>query len=171
MTTTYSIDGDVNENIASITVPSGLVIDNFRVEAFNNINSRIRKLYIVPIDSTDTTDQAILKSIESKRAAGRLLMSVATIHEVENISEYAKMLLLESNNEIKSITDEVVTFSTEVERDTDDSDEAINPPILQGKVPDSYSTFGRPMSGIENDAIKGVVDSEVYNSLEDNKTL
>jgi len=171
MTTTYCIDADVNENLSNITIPSGLVVDNFRVEAYNHINSKIRKLYVIPVESDDDTDNAILKSIESKRSAGRLLMAVATIHEVEDISEYAKTLLIEAKNEIKEIIDEIIVFSSSAERDTDDSDEAIDPPEILGQTPDKYGTFDRPMSGVENDAIEGSVDAEKYNSLEDNKAI
>ena len=103
MTTTYSIDNDVSENLSYITVPSGIVVDSFRVEAYNHINSRIRKIYTVPVDSADITDIAILKSIESKRSAGRILLAVATVHEVENVSEYGKLLINEAKNEIKDL--------------------------------------------------------------------
>ena len=171
MTTTYSIDNDVSENLSYITVPSGIVVDSFRVEAYNHINSRIRKIYTVPVDSADITDIAILKSIESKRSAGRILLAVATVHEVENVSEYGKLLINEAKNEIKDLEDEKVVLSIDAERDTDDSDEVIDPPIITGSAADDYPTFDRPMSGIENDAIEGKVDSEKYNELEDNKRI
>ena len=171
MTSTYSTDSVVNELLSGVNLPSGVVVDNFRVEAYNNINASLRKIYIVPIESTDTTDVAILKSIESKRSAGRVLMAVATLHEMENLSEYGQFLLEESEKELDKLRKEDLILSIEATRDTDDSDEVIDPPVLSGNAPDEYSTFGRPMSGIENDAIDGVIDSEEYNSLEDNKTL
>lgn len=171
MATTYAKDGDVSENLSNITMPADMVIDNFRVEAYNHINARLRKIYIVPVVSADATDVAVLKSIEAKRAAGRILIAVTTLHEVENVSEYGKVLITEAKNELKELEQEMVVLSSEAVRDTDDSDEAIDSPTITGNAADDYATFDRPMSGIENDAIDGKIDSEKYNSLEDNKTI
>jgi len=171
MTTTYSRDGDVSENLSNVTMPVDMVIDNFRVEAYNHINAGLRSLYTVPVTSTDAIDVSILRSVEAKRTAGRILMAVATIHEVENVSEYAKELLSEAKIELDALRNEEITLSSEAERDTDDSDEVIDPPRILGQAPDAEQTFGRPMSGIENDAIEGVVDSKPYNSQEDNKSV
>lgn len=168
---TYSKDGDVSENLANVTMPSDLVIENFRTEAYNHINARLRNIYVVPVVSDDATDQAILQSIEAKRAAGRMLLAVATLHEVENVSEYGKLLVAEANKEIDELKKEEVVLSSSATRDTDDSDEAIDVPIIQGGAADDYSTFDRPMSGIENDAVEGKVDAEKYDELEDVKTV
>lgn len=171
MTTTYCKDADVSENLSNVTLPADLVVDNFRKEAYNHINARLRSIYVVPIDSTDEIDQAILQSIEAKRAAGRILIAVATLHEMENISEYGKALMLEARIELDNLKKESVVLSLSAERDTDDSDEIIDGPRITGQAPDKEQTFGRPFSGIENDNVEGKVDSEKYNSLEDNKVL
>lgn len=171
MTTTYSKDGDVSEKLANIKISSDIVIDNFRKSAYNRINARLRKLYVVPVVSTDDIDIAILKSIEANITAGRILIAVATLHEVENVSEYGKLLIQQGESELKDLTEEIIVLSTSAERDADDSDEAVNPPLILGSSADEYSTFDRPMSGIENDAIEGKVDAEEYSELYDIKTL
>jgi hypothetical protein len=171
MSTTYCIDSDVNIKLSNIKVASGIVTETFRVGAFNRINAKLRKLYIVPVVSTDDTDIGLLKGIESNIAAGRLLLSVSTINELENAHAYALELIKQGEGELKELVSEDLVLSAEAERDTDDSDEAVNPPFILGHAPDANSTFNRPMSGIENDAIDGIVDSGVYNSLYDNKTV
>ena len=168
---TYSVDGDVSEKLANVKISSDIVIANFRTASYNRINARLRKLYTVPVVSTDAIDVAILKSIEAYLTAGRVLVAVSTLHEMENVSEYGKILIRQGEDELKDLTTEVVVLSSGAERNTDDSDDAIDPPRLLGNAPDSYATFDRPMSGTANDAVEGVVDSENYNSLEDNKTV
>jgi hypothetical protein len=171
MATTYSKDNDISDKLSSVTLPTTLVIENYRKDAYNRINAKLRRIYIVPISSSDTTDQGVLCSIESNLSAGNILLAVATLHEVENVHEYGKLLIAKAESELKELTDEIVVLSLKAERDADDSDDVIDPPILKGNASDDYATFDRPMSGIENDAIEGVIDSKKYNSLEDNKTI
>jgi hypothetical protein len=169
--TTYSLDGNVSEKFANITIPPDIIVYNFRLDAYNRINAKLRKIYVVPIVSTDATDIGILKSIESNLASGNILLAVATLHEVENVHEYGKLLIAKAEKELDELVNEEMVLSSGVTRDADDSDEVIDPPILQGGAADDYSTFDRPMSGIANDAIEGKVDAEAYNELEDTKTI
>ena len=171
MVTTYSTDNDVSRKLAQVTISSNIIISDFRIEAYNLINAKIRNLYIVPVESTDDTDKGILKSIESSLTAGNILLAVATLHEVDNVHEYGKILINRANQSIRDLVSQKIVLSKNAARDTDDSDEIIDPPIIEGEAPDSYATFDRPMSGIENDAIEGKVDSKKYNSLEDTKTI
>ncbi|HFC76728.1 MAG TPA: hypothetical protein ENJ27_00670, partial [Candidatus Moranbacteria bacterium] len=167
---TYSTNNDVSLKISHIKIPSGLSIDDFRDEAYNEINAEIRGLYVVPVDSDDETDMGYLKVIEQNLAAGKLLLDVATANEIEQLHSYASFLIDKATKNLSKIIDQKIVLSG-AERNTISSDDVVNPAKLQGKAPDSHSTFGRPMSGIENDAIEGKVDSEKYNSLEDTKTL
>jgi len=168
---TYSNDRDISEKLAQVTISSDIVIADFRTDSFNIINAKLRKLYIVPITSKDITDVGILKSIESSLSAGNILLAVAILHEVENTHEYGKILINRANRMLTELINEKVVLSKEAIRDTDDSDEVIDPPIIDGSSSDKYATFDRPMSGIENDAIEGKVDATKYNSLEDTKTI
>lgn len=168
---TYCTDADVSEKLSNVTIPTDMQIESFRTAAYNRINAKLRRLYVVPIATTDVTDLGVLESIEANIAAGRLLMAVATLHEIESVSEYAKTLIAQGNSELNELLDEKVVLSEEAERATTTADDAIDPPRILGGASDDYATFDRPMSGIENDAIEGKVDSEKYNSLEDNLTL
>jgi len=168
---TYSTDGDVTAKFSNITLPADLVVENYRKEAFHQINASIRKLYTVPVVSTDETDKGLLRSIEANLSAGQILLAIATVNEVENVHEYGKLLVDKAENALKYLSTEKTVLSSEAERDTDDSDEIINFPTITGQAPDTYGTFDRPMSGIQNDAIEGVVDSKAYSSLTDNSTI
>lgn len=168
---TYSNDGDVSEKLSNVTIPADMVIYNFRLASYNRINAKIRKLYSIPVNSSDGTDMAILKSIESCLAAGRLLIAIATLHQMDNVSEYGKTLIKQGEDELKELEDEDIVLSESSTRATDTADDVIDPPVISGGASDNYPTFDRPMSGIENDAIEGKVDSEEYNSLTDNKTI
>jgi short-subunit dehydrogenase involved in D-alanine esterification of teichoic acids len=165
---TYSIDTDVTEKYAHLTTPTNVVISNFRKDSYNYINARIRSIYSVPVVSTDESDKGILRVIESKLSAGNILMSVAAVQEAENLHSYAESLIKDAENLLTMLVDESMQLSSLATRDTSES---TDDRILQGSAPDSYATFDRPMSGVDNDAIEGIVDSEKYNSLEDVKTL
>ena len=167
----YCKDNDITEKFSNVTLPQTIVVANYRNAAYNRINARLRRIYIVPIVSTDAIDQAILQSIEANIAAGRVLLAVATLHEVENVHEYGKLLISQGEKELKELEEETVVLSSGAARDTDDSDEGIESARILGGAADDYPTFDRPMSGIENDALEGKVDSEKYNELEDTKTV
>lgn len=161
----------MTEKLSQVTIPADMVVDNFRSNAYNRINAKIRAIYTVPVASSDATDMAILKDIEANLAAGRLLLAVATLHEMENVSEYGKLLIEQGEKELKELAEEIVVLSSGAARDADDSDEAVDPPQILGQSPDEEATFARPMSGVENDMIEGKVDAEAYNELEDNRTI
>jgi hypothetical protein len=146
------------------------VIANYRTRAYNRINARLRKVYVIPIVSTDATDIGFLQNIEANLAAGNILLAVATLNEAENLHEYGKSLIDKAEKELDELSEEEIVLSSLAIRDTDDSDEAVDPPAILGGASDEYATFERPMSGIENDALEGKVDSEKYSELEDTKT-
>jgi hypothetical protein len=170
MSTTYSIDNDVAEKYSHLTIPSGLSVPAYRDNAYNIINANLRKLYVVPIDSTNAVDLGYLKIIESELAAGKIIQAVATVHEAEGIHEYGETLIKSAEEFLGKLIDENIILSGAT-RDTDDSSDVVNAPIIHGSSADDYAAFDRPMSGIENDAIEGKVDSEEYNELEDTKTI
>ncbi len=167
---TYSTDNDVLRKISHIKVPSGLSISKFRDDAYVEINVEIRDLYVVPVASSDDTDMNYLKVIEQDLAAGKLLLDVSTVHQLEELHAYAEFLITKANDKIIKLSSQDIVLVS-AGRNTDSSNDVIDPPIIQGKAADKYSTFNRPISGIENDAIEGVVDSGKYNSLTDNKTI
>ena len=170
MSTTYSIDNDVAEKYSHLTVPSGLSVPAYRSDAYNIVNVRLRKLYVIPIDSTNSTDLGFLKIIESELAAGKIIQAVATVHEAEGIHEYGDTLIKSAESLLEMLENEKIVLSGAT-RDTDDSSDMVNPPVIHGSAADDYATFDRPMSGIENDAIEGKVDAEEYNELEDTKMI
>ena len=169
--TTYCIDSDVKVKLSNLNVASGILTENFRIGAYNRINAKLRKIYEVPVVSSDTTDTGLLQGIESNIAAGRLLLSISTINQMEGIQQYAVELLKQGEGELKELITGDIVLSIEAERRSTDTDDTVNMPYLTGQAPDEFSTFGRPLSGIENDALEGVVNSEQYDSLEDNKSI
>jgi len=168
MAATYSTDNDIASKYSHLKISNDLTVGDYREEAYHEINMEISKLYIVPVVSTKDIDQEYLKSIESRLAAGNILIAVASVSEVENVHEYGKLLIDQAREKIDKLIDQTIIL-TGAPKDTDDTDELIDAGKIQGSAADEYSTFNRPMSGIENDAIKGKTDSEKYNSLEDNK--
>ena len=168
MATTYSTDSEVSEKYSHLQIPTSITVANYRDEAYNHINIMLRPLYVVPIDSPDAIDISYLKSIESRLAAGNILIAVGSSAEIENIHEYGLKLIEQAEAKLQALIDQKIILEGATQ-DTDDEGEVINPPRILGSASDSYATFERPMSGIENDAIEGVVDSEAYNSLEDVK--
>jgi hypothetical protein len=168
---TYSIDSDIRSKFSHLTIPSGILVGNFREAAYNRVNAKLRKIYEVPITSIDITDQAVLKEIESNIAAGKIIMSVSTSDELTDIHQYGESLVKEGEFNIKELLKEDMVLSSLATRDADDSDETIDPPKILGSSADEHSTFDRPMSGIENDAIEGKVDAEEYSELNDTKTI
>lgn len=166
---TYSKDDNVSDNLANITLPADLVIANYRSRAYNRINARLRKIYVVPIVSIDVVDIGILENIEANLSAGNILLAVAALNEAENIHEYGSTLIKQAEKELDELNNEKIVLSSLVIRNTDYSDDAVDPPSILGNVSDESATFDRPMSGIENDAIEGKINSEKYNSLEDTK--
>lgn len=166
----YSNDKDVASKYSHLKISSDVVVKDYREEAYNEINMRISNLYVIPIDSTDTNDTAYLKAIESRLAAGNILIAVSTVDELEDVHEYGKFLIEQAFNKIDELIKQTVILKGAT-KDTDKSDNLIDAGKLQGSAADEHSTFDRPISGIENDAVEGVVDSEEYNSLEDNKEV
>lgn len=168
--TTYSTDLDVSEKYSHIKIPSGVLVSSYRESAYYEINSKLRKIYTVPIDSTDVIDLGILKSTESSLVAGRVLTAITLDGEMDTVHEYGIFLINEGKRLLKELIEGDIVLE-EATRATDDDKDLIGAPIIQGKAADDYGTFDRPMSGIENDAIEGKVNSEEYNSLEDTKQI
>ena len=170
MASTYSKDNDVERKYSHLTIPTKVTIADFQEDAYNYINSRLRKLYKIPIDSTDDTDKGILKLIEAGLAAGNVLMAVAAVHEADGVHKYGKSLVDSAEEKLEMLENQEIVL-TGATRDSDSSDDIANAPLMSGSSADDFSTFDRPMSGIENDAIEGSVDAEAYNEVEDTKTL
>jgi len=166
----YSIDTNVLGRISHIEIPSGLLVSGFREEAYTDINIQIRKLYTVPVVSTDQTDMDYLRDIEADLAGGNLILDVALVQEPTNLHEYGVSLINKAKSKLKRITDEIVIL-VGAERDTDTSNDQINFPKILGMSADAYGTFDRPISAVENDAIEGDLDAEQFNSLEDIKSI
>jgi hypothetical protein len=170
MASTYSKDNDVERKYSHLTIPTKVTIADFQDDAYNYINSRLRKLYKIPIDSTDDTDKGILKLIEASLAAGNVLMAVAAVHEADGVHKYGKSLVDSAEDKLEMLENQEIVL-TGATRDSDSSDDIANAPLMSGSSADDFSTFDRPMSGIENDAIEGEVDAEAYNEVEDTKTI
>lgn len=168
---TYSLDGDVSRKITHISIATGLLISEFREEAYTNINIKLRTKYVVPVDSDDETDMDFLKSIESDLAAGSLILDIAAnTQEDSGLDDYGKYLIDKGYAKLdKILKDSVILIGGEDNELNEDNYK--NPARLGVNSPDNYGTYNRPMSGIENDAIEASVDAEKYNSLEDNEQL
>ena len=166
----YSNDKDVSSKYSHLKISSDVVVKEYREEAYNEINMKISSLYAIPIDSTNVHDLAYLKSIEARLAAGNILIAISTVDELEDVHEYGKFLIDQAYKKIEELLKQTIILKGAT-KDTDKSDNLIDAGKLQGSAADTYSTFDRPISGIENDAIEGKVDSEKYNSLEDNKEV
>jgi hypothetical protein len=163
---TYSVDTNVLSRINHVKVPSGVLISEFRDDAFNEINIQIRKLYTVPVVSTDDTDMGFLKSIEADLAGGKLLLDISTVQEIDSLHEFGMELIKRSSINISKIIAESIVLIG-AEKDTDSSDTMVNFPSITLKSPDDYDNFNRKPSGIQQDAANGRTNSHQYNSLED----
>lgn len=168
--TTYSSDINVSEKISHITLPPKIVVGNFRDEAYTYINTRLRGLYLTPV-SGSLQSMGFLKHMESNMAAGKILLAVGTTNTSSELSEYGQMLINMAQKSLDLVLGgdgkppKVVLEGASL--DIDKSDNASDFPIMVLDSPDAVSTFSRPASGVENDAILGVVDNKIYNSQED----
>lgn len=174
-TPTYSTDQNVTEKIAHVSLPEKIVVGNYREQAYNYINMRIKGLYIVPV-SGSLQDMTYLKHVESEYSAGKILLSVGVVNDSSNISEYGKMLVGAAEKAIDLIAGSVdgkmspsLVLSGAI-LDTDKTDNSADFPIVGISSPDTVGIFDRPISGIENDALLGKTDSEEYSALNDNLT-
>jgi len=168
---TYSIDTDVSRKISHITIATGLNISDFREEAYGNMNILLRKKYVVPIDSTDATDTAFLKSIESDLAAGMLVLDIAaSTKEDSELDKYGQYLVDKGTAKVEKIIEGTVVIIGGEDNESN-VENYQNPAQIQLESSDDYATFDRPMSGIENDAIEAKIDAERYDSLNDNEQL
>jgi len=170
MAGTYSNDNDAERKYSHLTIPSKVAVSDFRNDAYNYINSKLRKLYKIPIDSTDVTDKGILKLIESGITAGNVLLAVAAVHEAEGVHKYGKSLVDAAEEKLTMLEEQEIVL-TGATRDTLSAEDMADAPMMSGSSADDFSTFDRPMSGVENDNIEGSVDAEAYNEVEDNQTL
>jgi hypothetical protein len=168
MASTYSKDSDVERKYSHLTIPTKVTISDFQSDAYNYINSRLRKLYKIPIDSTDSTDIGILKLIESGLAAGNVLMAVAAVHEADGVHKYGKSLVDSAEEKLEMLENQEIVL-TGATRDTLGAEDLADAPLMSGSSADDYATFDRPISGIENDNIEGSIDAEAYNEVEDTK--
>jgi hypothetical protein len=163
----YSTDDQVLGKIAHVKVPSGLVTP-MRVFASNQIDIRIRKLYVTPVVSIDTADMQYLQDIEADLAAGRLIQNIATLHSLKDVSAIG---IKQENSALKRIddilTEKIILQGAQVNPNANNIEVNFSTIILDS--PDTVSAFGRPLSGIENDAIDGNYDSNRYNPIEDLK--
>jgi hypothetical protein len=163
---TYSTDTNVLGRINHIKVPSGVLISEFRDDAFDEINIQIRKLYTVPVASTDDTDMGFLKSIEADLAGGKLLLDISTVQEIDSLHSLGMELIKRSSINISKIVAQSIVLIG-AEKDTDSSDAMINFPSITLKSPDEFDNFNRKPSGIEQDAADGMTNTREYNSMED----
>lgn len=147
-------------------IPSGVLVSSQRESAFTEINIQIRRLYIVPVDSSDQTDMDFLKDIEADLAGGKLLLDVSTVQEIDSLHSLGMELIKRASINLTKITEEKVVLIG-AQKDTDDSDDKVNFPLLSFSSPDEYGIFDRRPSGIEQDAADGIVNTREYNSLED----
>jgi hypothetical protein len=155
----YSIDSDVLAKISNIKIASGINVSSFRDSASINIDVNIRKLYIVPVDSDDTTDMAYLKDIESDLAAGNLLESVSTVDQIDTLHALGEELIKKGNEKLnKLISEEVILIGAQ--KDTDSSDDQVNFPSLIFNSPDEESNFNKTVNDIDSDARRGETESE-----------
>lgn len=166
MSVTYSADKDVSSKYSHLKISSDVVVNDYREEAYNEINMKISNLYIIPIDSTNVNDIAYLKSIESRLAAGNILIAVSTTDELDELHNYGKFLIDQAVSKIDELIKQTIILRGAT-IDTDKADNIIDAGKIQGSAADAYSTFDRPISGIENDAIEGRVNAEKYSSLND----
>lgn len=171
-TPTYSTDPNVTEKIAHVVLPEKIVVGNYREQAYNYINMRLKGLYVVPV-SGSLQDMTYLKHVESEYSAGKVLLAVGVVNESASISEYGKMLVKAAERALDLVAGSVdgksapsLTFSGAA-LDPDKSDNSADFPAMGLHSPDEHATFDRPMSGIENDAILGKVDSEEHSPLND----
>lgn len=162
----YSVDADVLGKISNIKVASGILVSSFRDSAAINIDVSIRKLYTVPVVSTDTTDMSFLSDIESDLAAGNLLESIATIDQIDTLHALGEELIKNGLNKLKKLTSEEIILVGAPE-DTNSDDDQVNFPKITFNAPDEESHFNKTMNKIDEDALYGETEKEEEERLSD----
>jgi hypothetical protein len=156
---TYSTDSDVMRKIAHVALASGLLPKEFRDEAYTDINIELRKLYAVPISSSDDSDLQFLKTIESNMAAGLLILDISATSENESeLDAYGEYLIDKGEERLQKLVNRTVVLIG-AEDQTDDSSYSEEASFVNLQSPDDYSTFSRPMSEVDQAAADGLVDA------------
>lgn len=178
---TYCTTSDVDQWIANLPIASGLSRSDFITHAVADIHLAAAGLYKIPITigsgvastvSGATTE--ILKMVNSKRAAGYLLLSTTVAQENQTIHDLADRYLEETQKVLTDLREQKLVF---VGADVDDtkSDDMVRPGILAHSAPDgrktaldSRSYFGR---GIHEIGVAGKrVDFDKAESTVDTDT-
>lgn len=163
---TYCVDSDVMGRIAHVKIPSGVLASVQREIAHTEININVRKLYIVPINSTDQTDMDFLRDIEADLAGGKLLLDISTVQQIDTLHALGMELIKRSQINLSKLTSENVVLIG-AEKDLDSSDAMVNFPRVSLDSPDEYDSFNRRPSGVEQDAVDGIINTREYSSLGD----
>ena len=162
----YSTDAQVLAKIGNIKIAaSGILIPSMRLFASNQIDIRIRQLYVTPVVSTDLADMQYLQDIEANYSAGVLLQDIATQHSLKEISVTGKVLEQRAMKAIDKLVAGNPVLIGAIPNPNAANTEVFSTIILN--TPDKTAYFDRPISGIENDAIKGNYDAKQYNAVED----
>lgn len=155
---TYSTDTNILGRISHIKTASGVSVSEYRESAYTKININIRKLYTVPIVSSEQTDMDFLRDTEADLAGGTLILNVASVHKLEGLSEFGQFLIDNATANLdKLISEDIILVGAE--EDTDSNDNMINFPVIEFNSPDSYSNFNKKQSEIDEDISEGLVNT------------
>lgn len=134
------------------------------------MNMRLRSLYLTPVSGSLMT-MSYLKHLESNLTAGKILMAVGTTNASSELSEYGKMLIGIGEKALSLVlgsdSKEPQVVLEGAPLDPDKSDNLADFPSVVLDSPDTFATFNRPMSGIDNDAILAVTDAKEYDATND----
>ena len=76
-----------------LILPKSVDVDGFTDRAAADIDVALSERYIVPVATTNAQTVAVLKSIASDLACGRLILSIAAAAEDSNLQSYGKFLI------------------------------------------------------------------------------
>ena len=159
----YAITTDLDQILSQLPVASGVSRQAFLDSAEAEIHTAMIGLYKVPVEVLSTVATTIsgvtyniLKSIEQDLAAGRLILSLATTNENEQIHDYGKFLVDGATSKLKDIKTRVLILPGATV-DEDRTDDNPRPNKVLFSAPDGKSTatdeksfFNRPYEQVAN---------------------
>lgn len=159
----YAVESDVSQTIGRLPIASGISVQSFIDDAYAQMNTYFIGIYEIPITIKSETTAItsgivtnILKSIEKELAGGKLLLSLDTTSENDNIHSYGEYLVGEAEKKLQNIRDQILILPG-VEQETDISEGTVKPSRLRVSSPYSASYFNRPYNQVGNVYIDGGV--------------
>ena len=148
----WCTESDVNKMLNDMPVGSGVDRPHFINKAEDNMNAAFAGIYEIPITIPSSVATVVsgattnlLQSINEDLAAGLLLLSLASVHEIDSLHSYAKDMEKRAISKIDKIHSRKLVL-VGATADTDPSDDAPRASKVIVSSPDGKSDIAQSSS-------------------------